>query len=188
MTKEQRPARAYQPWTDQEYGVLDGCRAGGVSVDTLAKGLSRYPSEVENALIKLKGLNEAMTNSQKTQAQAYVNAVDRGKEIHEAIRNYPEHLIDHYGSGLRPLDAVHKPKTSILSKEDRDGIEKRVPEGWKNKHVHDYILRKARRLIINGKDYDTILHRVKQRIRLQIEISATLARGGNFTNKLVDKS
>lgn len=143
MTKEQRPLRAYQPWTDQEYGALGGCYTGGVSVDALAKGLSRYPSEVENALIRLKFLNEAMTN--RTQAQAHVNAADRGKEIHEAIRNFPEHLIDHY-------------------------------EGWK-KHAHDYLLRKARRLIINGKNYDLLLDKARKRVHLQIVISATLAGG-----------
>lgn len=135
MTEEQKPARAYQPWSDQEYGVLDGCRAGGVSVDTLAKGLSRYPSEVENALIKLKGLNEAMTN--RAQAQTHVNA-------------------------------VHKPKTSILSMEDLAGVDRQI---------HDYILRKARRLIINGKNYDSLLEKARKRVHLQIEISATLAGG-----------
>lgn len=169
MTEEQRPARAYQPWHDREYELLERLHyAYKTPLEQLAQQLCRFPSEIENALRRLDSLKEAMTNNQKTQAQAHVNDSYRGKEIHEAIRNFPEHLIDHYGSGLRSLDAVLKPKTSILSKEDLAGVERQV---------HDYILRKARRLVINGKNYDSLLEKAKKRVHLQIEISATLAGG-----------
>lgn len=167
MTEEQKPGRACKPWTDGEYELLARLRyTHEWTVEQLARSLCRLPGEIEKALIKLKGLNEAMTN--RTQAQAHVNDSYRGKEIHEAIRNYPEHLIDHYGSGLRPLDAVHKPKTSILSKGDLAEIEKDFPA---------YLIRRSSRLIINGKNYDLLLMKARKRVHLQIEISATLAGG-----------
>lgn len=95
------------------------------------------------------------------------------ERTHEAIRNSPERLIAKYGSGLRPLDAVLKPKTTILSKADLAEI----PEAWKNEYIRYHLIRKARRLIINGKNYDTLLRKARERVHLQIEISTTLAGG-----------
>lgn len=171
MTKEQRPARAYQPWRDGEYELLERLHyAYKTPLEQLAQQLCRFPSEIENALRRLDSLKEAMTNSQKTQAQAHVNDSYRGKEIHEAIRNFPEHLIDHYGSGLRSLDAVLKPKTSVLTKADLAEIEKRFLAKYS-----EYF--GISPLVINGKNYDTLLGKARERVHLQIEISATLAGG-----------
>lgn len=158
MTEEQRPLRAYQPWTDLEYDIVERERAKKVGVNTLAKGLSRYPSEVERALERLRIYNEKIAKR------------NEAVEHRQAIKNFPERLIAKYGSGLRPLDAVLKPKTTLR---DLAEIEKRV---W-NKPVTDYLLRKARRLILNGKNYDTLLRKARERVHLQIEISATLAGG-----------
>lgn len=101
MTEEQRPARerAYQPWSEQEYGVLERrYKSKDWSLGRIALSLSRYPSEIELALERLRSYNEELADKEET------------------IRNSPERLIAEYGSGLRPLDAVLKPKTSILIK------------------------------------------------------------------------
>lgn len=165
MTEEQRPARAYQPWTDQEYGVLEKrYYEQNWSVERIALSLSRYPSEVGHTIRRLRDRKEAV-------------------EHRQAIKNFPERLTARYGRGLREfpvahlsrglcLDAVHKPKTPIL---DLSEIEKRIPDIYEEAWKH--IIRKARRLVINGKNYDTLLRKARERVHLQIEISATLAGG-----------
>lgn len=92
------------------------------------------------------------------------------QDIQRAIRKYPERLIAKYGSGLRPLDAVLKPKTSVLTKADLAEIEKRFLAKYS-----EYF--GISPLVINGKNYDTLLGKARERVHLQIEISATLAGG-----------
>lgn len=157
MTEEQRPARerAYQPWTDQEYGVLERMyKSKEWSLGRIALSLSRYPSEVELALERLRIYNEKI--AKRNEAVEHRQAIKKvfesweTKQANEAIRNFPEHLIAEYGSGMSLL---HKLAPTLAE------------------------VRKARRLILNGKDYDTLLRKALERVHLQIEISATLAGG-----------
>ena len=100
MTEEQKPGRAYQPWTDQEYELLARLHyTYKMTVNQIAGSICRLPSEVENALTKLGSLNEAMTNKQDQLANGRCNvykpktSILSKEDLAGVEKDFPAYLI-----------------------------------------------------------------------------------------------